>query len=382
MEAECLTSLASSLKGRAAELAEETERTGCTSKEIVEGLRKGGFFRGFQTKRFGGLEVHPADFFGAIVEMATACPSTAWIMGIMGIHQFELARLPVELQEEILGDDPDTLISSSYSPQGKVTQVSGGYRLSGQWKSSSGVDHASWVVLGGNLAPAEGDGPPAFRIFYVPVSDLKLYDDWDVMGLRGTGSKSVILDDVFVPEHRSAARGGFTGGGSASSPTSDSSLYRLPQGLMYLLPGSAPAIGTAKGAFAEYRRQMGKRRPRLDGSSMMQDPLVQKRIAFAKYSIETAELRLMQSINEMMATVESGEEITPEAQARYAWDFMRPADDCLSGVRSIFETMGASVVYSSNPLQRYYRDLLTIRQHGTQDTDRGALGVAKAEMGS
>jgi 3-hydroxy-9,10-secoandrosta-1,3,5(10)-triene-9,17-dione monooxygenase len=255
VEYESLTAMARSVKGGAAERAAETERAGRVPAETVEGLKRGGFFRGFQPKRYHGLEAHPADVFGAIIEMASACPSTGWIMGIMGIHQFELARLSAELQEEVLGKDSDTLVSSSYSPQGKVVRASGGFRLTGQWKSSSGVDHAQWVVLGGNVPSPDEGGQPTSRIFYLPITDVVLFDDWDVIGLKGTGSKSVIVDDLFVPEYRSSERGGFTASGSSPSPTGDSPLYRLPQGLMYLLPGAGPAIGAAKGAYEEYIRQ-------------------------------------------------------------------------------------------------------------------------------
>jgi 3-hydroxy-9,10-secoandrosta-1,3,5(10)-triene-9,17-dione monooxygenase len=376
-----LTDFGRAMKPQVAERCSQTDQQRYVPRETVDALKKGGFFRGFQSKRYGGLEVHPADFFGAIIEVASACPSTGWVMGIVGIHQFELAHLSLELQEEVLGRDPDTLISSSYAPQGKAEQVDGGFRLSGQWKSSSGVDHASWVVLSSYVPPLDGKGPPAQHIFYVPISEVKLLDDWDVVGLRGTGSKSVLADDIFVPAHRASSRGGFNGAGSFPATSSDAALYLLPQTLMYLLPGAAPALGAAKGAYESFLQQCHKRRPRLDGSSMLQDPLVQKRVATAKYLIDNAEMRMMQSINAMTATVQAGQEITRDEYARYLWDFSRVGEDVFIATRSVFEIMGASAIYSSNPLGRFYRDLIAMRQHGTQDPDRGALLVGAAELG-
>jgi 3-hydroxy-9,10-secoandrosta-1,3,5(10)-triene-9,17-dione monooxygenase len=361
--------------------AEQTERDRKVPDDVVAEMKRAGMFRAFQSRRFGGLESHPADFFGAIIELAVACPSTGWILGIMGIHQFELANLPLELQEDVLGEDPDTLISSSYAPQGKVTRVEGGFTLNGQWKSSSGVDHATWVVLGGVEPPAEPDSKPTPRIFYVPLSQATVLDDWYVMGLGGTGSKSVVLKDAFVPDHRSSVRGGFQGRDESAPRLNDAPLYRLPQGLMYLLPGAAPAVGSAKGAYQVYVQQLLKRRPRMDGKAASEDPFVQIRLARAKLLIETAETRMMSSIDAMMETIACGKDLDPGDFARYMWDFSRPGEECVEAVRLLFETMGASAVYSSNPLQRFYRDILTMRQHGTQDPARGALAVARAELG-
>ena len=361
--------------------AEQTERERRVPPEVVDEMKRAGMFRALQSRRFGGLESEPSDFFGAIIELGKACPSTAWILGIMGIHQFELANLPLDLQQEILGEEPDTLISSSYAPQGTVEAVEGGFVLNGQWKSSSGVDHATWVVLGG-IEPARGpEGQPVPRIFYLPLSDVKVLDDWHVMGLGGSGSTSVVLERVFVPQRRSSVRGGFQGRDESAPRVNDAPLYRLPQGLMYILPGAAPVIGAAHGAYASFIAQIKKRRPRLDGKSAMEDPFVQSRVARAKLLIDRAELQVMRSIDEMTATVEAGDTIGAADFARYLWDFSRPGEECSEAVRLLFETMGASAVYATNPLQRFYRDVLTMRQHGTQDPIRGGLAVAKSELG-
>ena len=231
------------------------------------------------------------------------------------------------------------------------------------------------------MPPASGEGEAINHIFYMPRADVRLHDDWDVFGLRGTGSKSVILENVFVPERRTSARGGFTGGNAAQSPSSEAPLYRLSQSLMYQLPGSAPAIGAAKGAYEQFIKLCKTRRPRLDGSSMLEDPLVHRRIAIAKHTIETAEMRLMSSIHEMMNAVQSGRDLTPEEHARFYWDFSRVGDDALDAGRTFFELMGAAAMYSDHPLGRFYRNLIAIRQHGTQDPDRGAILVGRAALG-
>src|SRR5260370_19466350 len=122
--------------------------------ETVAELKQGGFFRLLQPARWGGAEIDPVTFFDVQLTLAAACPSTAWVFGVVGVHNWQLALFPLQAQEEVWGADPDTLISSSYAPTGKVERAEGGYRISGRWSFSSGCDHCQWVFLGG-LVPGE-----------------------------------------------------------------------------------------------------------------------------------------------------------------------------------------------------------------------------------
>jgi 3-hydroxy-9,10-secoandrosta-1,3,5(10)-triene-9,17-dione monooxygenase len=377
-----LTERAREMSGFVRAHAERHENERRISDEVIARMIESGFFRGFQSKRFQGLESHPADFFGAVIELGKACPSTSWIMGIVGIHQFELANMSLQLQQEVLGDDPDTLISSSYAPQGTALPVEGGHMVSGTWKSSSGVDHAKWIVVGAREKDDRHptSGPPNLRVCYVPKSEVTVLDDWYVMGLSGTGSKTVDIKEVFVPLHRSRARGGFLGRDPDMELINDAPLYHLPQLLMYILPGAGPVIGAAKGAYELYIEQLKNRRPKLDGTLAKDDPFVQDRLARSKWMVDGAEMRVMRGIDEMMDIVEGGGELTDDQIGRLLMDFSMPGTVCGQAAQLLFETMGASAVYQTNPLQRYLRDILTMRQHGTQDPTRGAHMVAQSEL--
>ncbi len=358
--------------------AEQAERDGMVPVENVEEMKEAGLFRGLQSRHYGGLEAPPDDFFAAVVEIGTACPSTSWVLAIMGVHAFEMAQLPIELQDEIYGDDPNTLISSSYAPQGQITRAAGGFRLTGQWKSSSGVDHAQWVVLGGRLDG--GDGKPSSNwTFHIPKKDVRTYDDWQVLGLKGTGSKSVILDDVFVPEHRANNRE--AGINPEAAALNCGPLYKVPRPLIYQVPGGAPALGAVKAAYQEFLRQTKAYVSRRSGTSPIDDPHVQVRVSSAKRIIESSEYLMTKALRDVTDCVYAGEELSEELLARATRDVGQVADDCVTAMRLIFECLGASVVYSSNPLQRYYRDILTARQHGTQNPYRGATAFARSEMG-
>ncbi|MFD1958106.1 acyl-CoA dehydrogenase family protein [Novosphingobium panipatense] len=116
--------------------------------ETIEELRKNGFFRILQPKRFGGYEMEPNVFFEVQKALAQGCMSTGWMYGVVGCHPFEIALFHDKAQQEVWGEDADTLASSSYQPVGKVTHVDGGFRLSGRWGFSTGSAHCQWVLLG------------------------------------------------------------------------------------------------------------------------------------------------------------------------------------------------------------------------------------------
>jgi len=129
-------------------------------------------------------------------------PSAGWISGVVGVHPWELAVTDRRLQEEDLGQNPDTLVASPYAPFGRAKVVEGGVVFSGRWPYSTGTDHCEWIILGGLLTDAEGDvgTVPEMRHFVLPRSDYEIVaDSWYVMGLQGTGSRDVIVDEAFIP---------------------------------------------------------------------------------------------------------------------------------------------------------------------------------------
>jgi len=189
--------LAPKLRERAS-LAENTRRI---PDETLRELHASGLMRVLQPRRVGGSELPWVSLIDIGSGLAAACASTSWNWVNYAVHHWMLAFWPVETQDEIWNADPDMLIASSVVfPAGKATRVSGGYRLSGRWPFSSGVDQSLWNMLGGIVQ--DGEAPGEYRIFLLPRSDYRVIDNWHVMGLRGTGSNDVEAKDVFVPEAR------------------------------------------------------------------------------------------------------------------------------------------------------------------------------------
>ncbi len=163
--------------------------------ETIQDFRDAGFFKILQPPRWGGYDVPYATVARVTEELAKGCQESAWVYGVLGIHNGFLSGYSEQAQQEVWGDDPETLVCSSYAPQ-LGEDAEGGMRISGRWGFSSGVDHAEWALIGGISAERGVQG------LLVPKADIEVVDDWHVLGMRGTGSKTLVLDDVFVPDHR------------------------------------------------------------------------------------------------------------------------------------------------------------------------------------
>ena len=158
----------------------------------VQVLRDSGGFRLLLANDLGGEEAHPVDFVDWVIAVGAEQPSAGWVAGVVGVHPWEISFMDRRVQEEIYGEDPDTWVASPYAPFGLATRVEGGYLFSGDWPYSTGTDYCDWVILGGMVEAPEGGQPvvPDVRHFVLPRGDYEIVDGtWNVMGLKGTGSK-------------------------------------------------------------------------------------------------------------------------------------------------------------------------------------------------
>jgi 3-hydroxy-9,10-secoandrosta-1,3,5(10)-triene-9,17-dione monooxygenase len=283
-------------------------------EQTVEDFQRAGLFRALQPKRYGGYELDPQTFYQAVIEIGTVCGSSAWILGVIGVHNWQLAIFPPQAQEDVWGEDTSVQISTSLAPIGAVARVDGGFRLKGRWSFSSGCDFCQWAVLGALVPPAAADQPPEARMFLVPRRDYAIADNWYVMGLCGTGSKDIVVDDAFVPQYRTYSYQDAFHLRHPGAAVNDAPLYRLPFGLIFANGIAAPAIGVALGALAAFREQAKGRVNLRDLSRVVEDPFVQYRMAEAAAEVGAAHDRLLRNFAEMMRLVRAGEAI-PLARA-------------------------------------------------------------------
>ena len=219
---------------RIAAHAEANEDLGRLHDDAAAALRETGVMRMMAPKAFGGSEAHPVEFAEAVMRIAAIDGSTGWVAGIVGVHPWELAMASQQVQEEVWGKDgenADVWVASPYAPMGVLRPVDGGYVFNGRWQFSSGTDHCQWVFLGALMGDGEGKMamPPTIKHVLLPRSDYTIVEDsWDVIGLKGTGSKDLIVKDAFIPEHRVVDYNAVVSGQAARDAGLESPTFHVP----------------------------------------------------------------------------------------------------------------------------------------------------------
>jgi len=349
--------------------------------ETFNDFQEAGLFRCLQPKRYGGFELDPEIFYRAIIEVGTVCGSSAWILGVIGVHNWHLAIFPPQAQEDVWGEDTSAQLSTSLAPTGTVERVKGGFRLSGRWSFSSGCDFCQWVVLGA-VVPPSNDGEPAdARVFLVPRRDYAIDDNWHVTGLCATGSKDIVVAEAFVPEYRTHSYLDAFHLKHPGNEINDAPLYRLPFGIVFPNGIVAPAIGVALGAVDAFREQSAKRVNLRDHSRIVEDPFIQLRLAEAAAEVSSARDRLLGNFAEMMRLVRAGEEIPLTLRARYRWDAGKAIEWSVRAVDRLFEASGGRGIFLDNPIQRAWRDVHAMRAHAGNNPERAAAVFSRSEFG-
>lgn len=282
--------------------------------------------------------------------------STAWASGIIAVHAVQLAMMDDRAQQAVWNDSIHTRISSSYAPMGKVTPTEGGFKLSGRWGWSSGSDHCTWVLLGA-IVPGEG-----YRTFLVPRSDYEIIDTWQSMGLEGTGSNDIVVDDVFVPDYMTHKQSDGFAGTNPGLAVNDALLYRLPWAQSFIRVVSTPAIGACKATVELYKHAVLNKASG-DPTKLAGDTQVVERIAAALNGIDEMETILFRNFDVMLAQLERGEEIPLEDRVRYRYQASLVISKSIDIVDSLFEVAGGHSVFNNSEIQQRFRDVHTARAH-------------------
>jgi len=362
------------------ERAQEAEDAREVPAETVKSLAELGYFRMLQPARHGGAAASPLEFFRAARLIASACGSTGWVASVVGVHPWQLALFDARAQDEVWGPDPDTRISSSYAPMGRAEPVEGGFRFRGRWSFSSGCAHASWVFLGGLVVDEDG-APTDFRTFLLPAEDYAIVDVWDTVGLRGTGSNDVVVEDVFVPDHRTLS---FTSTGKCRCPgheVNPEPVYRIPFASVFSSSISVPIIGMATGAYDAFTEHTKERVRASSGEKAAEDTFGQVAIAEAARSIDTAWSRIQDCIGAELAHVTAGEKVPMPLRLRARRDQVSATGEALSAVDRLFSQAGGKALRSGTPLQRFWRDAHAGRAHAINDPDKVMALYGRSELG-
>jgi 3-hydroxy-9,10-secoandrosta-1,3,5(10)-triene-9,17-dione monooxygenase len=328
--------------------------------ETIEDFRRAGLMRLLQPRRFGGDQASVDVFLEVVEILAEGCASSAWVYAVLAELEWVIACFPEQAQTDIWGEDPDALAAGSIIPRATAVRVDGGWRTTGKYGFASGCRHAQWVIVGA-LCPDEP------RYLAIPVRDLEILDDWNALGMRGTGSFSVVLHDVFVPAHRTVTIADIVAGtppGVHVHPDYD--VLRAPR--YFLVPFVLPAVG-----FSIARRALALVTTALKGRGVTLSDAVHLRLGEAAALIESAHVIFTTRRAISVALLGSGAPI-PEAEVlRNRRDLVLAYQMLRQGVERLVAINGARSVSDADPLQPLFRDLTTIGTHIVVSEEMGMV---------
>jgi 3-hydroxy-9,10-secoandrosta-1,3,5(10)-triene-9,17-dione monooxygenase len=366
----------------------ESNRLGALTEKSWRAMLDNGLLRSLQPGRWGGGEIHVTEFLEQTHELSRVASSAGWVAGVIGVHPWQLALFGEEAQAEMWSEDPTRMHSSSYSPTGEAHAVPGGYIVSGRWSFSTGCDHCVGVNLGAMAGVQQIDGRdvPEFRSFILYRDQYRIDDTWHVTGMRGTGSKDIVVDDAFVPEHRTQSHLDYMFNRELPGRArNDSPLYRLPFSVVFSMALSASIHGCAQGFVETWTEQTRTRE--LGGRPACDDALTQRRLAEAVWTIDAARARMHVDATELWQMVVEGEAATMDQRGRCRWNLTRGCELIAESCAALFRAGSGRSVFIGHPLQQRYADLQAGLAHAALAPDPlaravggGLLGTSNPEM--
>jgi len=360
--------IAEKLRERAS-LCEELRRI---PNESMEQLKGAGLFRALQPARYGGFEVSIEEFLRIAEKIAAGCGSTGWIYAVVGMHQWQIGMFPAAAQEAVWGENSDALASSSYVPSGIGKPTKGGYRLSGKWTFASGCDSTQWMILGGRIQTStKSESQQVF--FLVPKENYVIEDNWHVLGLSGTGSKTIVINDAFVPSHCVLSVKDASSGTPPGAVENDAPLFHIPFSSAISTCLCVPVLGMAQGTYDTYVSGLKTWTTRGAitgaGKKVAELSTIQLRVAEAAASIDAARLLLMRGAAETMSAVRGGRQPETALRVRTRRDHAFAVKLCVRAIDMLFEAAGGQGLYTDNFVQRNWRDIHAAAKHISTNWD-------------
>jgi 3-hydroxy-9,10-secoandrosta-1,3,5(10)-triene-9,17-dione monooxygenase len=373
-----LIAQARALAPRLRERAIKAERDRNIPRESVEEYIDAGLIHALQPKRWGGFEHDHEVAFDIAIELGkSTCGSSAWCLNYLADHACILAHFPEEAQHDVWSRDKAACIATSAAPTGKVSVASGGYRLDGRWSWCSGLRHSQWIMIGG-LVFRDGEDHPDMRLYLVPVSEVKQEDTWYCAGLRATGSNTSLLDNVFVPEHRSVSFSTLRDAHSPGSKVNTNPIYRTPFIAVHSYALLGPALGLARGGYADFAQWTKTRYLTYTQLSIAQHVPVQIRIAEIAAQIDAAELLARRALATARANYA---ELSIETRTVLRRDFTFAMKMLRDAMDSLIKISGSSGLMDGNSVQRCWRDVHAISSHVVMNWDIPAENFGRTEFG-
>ena len=353
------------LAPRLRERASEAESLRRLPPQSVADLKDAGVFGTLLARRYGGAQASLAEFVDIVAAIGKGCGSSAWCAGVANAHNWLLGIYPQAAQEEVAASATHPIVAAVIGPRGKARKTADGYVLeSGFWPFCSGVPFADWVILGAGVHDAagtlidEGD-------FLIPAREVQVRDDWDVVGLRASGSNSVVAANLSVPAHRYLSMRAAMAGDYPGASIHQGSLYRSAIVPVLALALAPSALGIAEGALEDFvRRLPGKQVAYTQGEVQIEMPSTHLQVGEAAVKIEVARMLLKQTASAIDAAAAGGVAMPLKARAQVRMQVAYAVRQCMEAVEILMLASGGSGIAAGNPVQRAWRDLHAINMHG------------------
>lgn len=348
-------------------------------EETIRQIKAAGLFRILQPRRWGGYEMSPAVFYEVQTILGEGDMAVAWVFGIVGVHNWHLALFDDRAAHDVWGDDTNVLIASTYMPVGKITPVDGGFKMSGRWKFSSGSDNCDWVLLGAML-PDGNDGVEPGTLL-LPRKDYEIVaDSWAVGGLRGTGSKDIIVKDAFIPSYRTHRhREGFLCD-SPGNAVNTAPLYRLPFGQVFIRAVNGSVIGALRGiSDAVTKYASGRVSP--FGGSTADNPSAQIAIGEANAAVSEMRAVLRSNYAVLMDYADRGEQAPLEDRMIFKFQAAQTTTRAVDLAQKLYRVVGGTGLYTEYPFARMLDDIIAARQHQFNQDFPFAANIGGVAMG-
>ena len=344
--------------------SQRSDRDGRLPSESVKAIREAGLFRMFVPRSLGGLQVDPITHARVQEELSRHDSAAGWMLQAAASSAWWCSRLPTETAKEIYGDDPDQLLAVSFAFPFEGMPVDGGLRLSGQRPFASNVSDANWIWVTSltmeNDEPIKVEGAPMVRAAFFPASQARIVDTWDTLGMRGTDSNDVALDNLVVPLERTFR----IGIDHTPGPLYDDPLYRAPA--MALVGSYVPAValGIARDAIDEFVALAQGKTPFSSATTLRERATAQAKLGRAEGLLGSARAYLYDRLDWVWKQTVAGVELTLEQRAEMLLACVQAISAAAQAVDLVYSAAGTSAIYKRGRLEQHFRDANVLRQQG------------------
>jgi 3-hydroxy-9,10-secoandrosta-1,3,5(10)-triene-9,17-dione monooxygenase len=361
--------------------AAEVERRGRLTDEVTGALRDGGWLTLAAPRRFGGREIGARALVEVCTELGRGCGSSAWVVNVVAGGAFLTSLFDDQARLDVWGSGTGAPVCASLTPTGTAKVVDGGLVVNGRWHFASGIHQAQWICAAVAVLDEQGAVIDQ-RVALLPVGEVAIEPTWRVAGMKGTGSDSFVVADLFVPEHRTLSMGRALAGGHAPERP-DEPGYRAPLSSFLAVPLTGPVLGMARAALEHTLATLAKGKP-LSLSTYdhaADSPSVQLAMADAASLIDTATLHALRAADDMDGAARAGTALDVQARARIRMDTAVAMSRAREAVELLLTVGGASSFAEVNPIQRIWRDLGTASRHAVASSTLSREIYGRALLG-